>query len=257
MIKKTWVAIGDSFTYIDEHLDETNYRIQEGYVTKTQKLLPFDTDVIHVAINGGKTIHFVGMDFPKGDFYSILLGINDWNSCGNPPLGKVEDFKDEDSRTTIGCLGWMVRKIRSVAPTAPIFIASPVEHGWFIYQFDYRNNTQDTGKPNSIGIYCRNYGNLYRHLEDPSHGIYYVNTHDEAGFTPENAVKFLRRQENGKTVDVPFEVFSKEIFDPNRYRAYPYPKEAEDMTYDGLHPSEKGGEALAKVFAKRIKEVIR
>ena len=84
-----------------------------------------------------------------------------------------------------------------------------------------------------------------------------MNTHDEAGFTPENAVKFLRRQENGKTVDVPSEVFSKETFDPNRYRAYPYPKEAEDMTYDGLHPSEKGGEALAKVFAKRIKEVIR
>ena len=44
--------------------------------------------------------------------------------------------------------------------------------------------------------------------------------------------------------------FSPEV-DP-----YPYPPEAAWMTYDGLHPTDKGCEILANLFAERICEKI-
>ena len=34
---------------------------------------------------------------------------------------------------------------------------------------------------------------------------------------------------------------------------YPYPPEAADFTYDGLHPSDKGNEVIASLLAARLK----
>jgi lysophospholipase L1-like esterase len=34
---------------------------------------------------------------------------------------------------------------------------------------------------------------------------------------------------------------------------YPYPVEAIDMTYDGLHPSDKGYEVIARMLVKILK----
>ena len=36
---------------------------------------------------------------------------------------------------------------------------------------------------------------------------------------------------------------------------YPYPVEAEDMSFDGLHPSDKGNAYIAKRVAKALKKV--
>ena len=38
---------------------------------------------------------------------------------------------------------------------------------------------------------------------------------------------------------------------------YPYPPEAADYTYDGLHPSDKGNEAIACLLAEKIREVLQ
>jgi hypothetical protein len=37
----TWVAIGDSITYLNDHPDETGNRITNGYMTKVIKKLPY------------------------------------------------------------------------------------------------------------------------------------------------------------------------------------------------------------------------
>ncbi len=37
---------------------------------------------------------------------------------------------------------------------------------------------------------------------------------------------------------------------------YPYPVEAMDMTYDGLHPSDKADALIAKRLVQRIQEII-
>ena len=46
-------------------------------------------------------------------------------------------------------------------------------------------------------------------------------------------------------IDVPFNPETDE---------YPYPLEAIDMTYDGLHPSDKGYEVIAKMLIKELKK---
>lgn len=35
-----WAAIGDSFTYLNNHLDETGYRVSKGYLTRIQERIP-------------------------------------------------------------------------------------------------------------------------------------------------------------------------------------------------------------------------
>ena len=44
-------------------------------------------------------------------------------------------------------------------------------------------------------------------------------------------------------------------FDPV-HDEYPYPPEAADMTFDGLHPSDKGCEIIAELLAAKIEEVL-
>ena len=251
--RKTWCVIGDSFTFIDNHLEETNYRIKEGYVTKTAKLLSFDVEIINLGINGATTSSFLNMDFPQADFYSIFLGANDWWSVMTP-FGDFNDYINEKEGSTAGDMGLIIKAIRKAAITAPIFIASPVERGLFVYQFDYYNNALDSTHE-KLGKRISDYAKLYKKMEDPTKGIFYVDTHGLAGFTPENAVLFMRKTHGGKTEDLPFEVFHNEKFDPLDFDEYPYPLEAENMTYDGLHPSERGGQKIAEVFAQKINSV--
>ena len=35
-----WCAIGDSFTYLNDHLDETLFRLKKGYLTRILDKLP-------------------------------------------------------------------------------------------------------------------------------------------------------------------------------------------------------------------------
>src|SRR3954447_11683596 len=37
----TWIAIGDSITYLNEHLKETGNRVSKGYMTRVTERLPY------------------------------------------------------------------------------------------------------------------------------------------------------------------------------------------------------------------------
>ena len=39
--KITWVAIGDSITYLNDHTDETGNRVTKGYMTRVVEKLPY------------------------------------------------------------------------------------------------------------------------------------------------------------------------------------------------------------------------
>jgi len=41
-------------------------------------------------------------------------------------------------------------------------------------------------------------------------------------------------------------------FDPEKDE-YPYPLDAMNLTFDGLHPSDKGYEIMSRLFVKAIK----
>jgi lysophospholipase L1-like esterase len=82
-----------------------------------------------------------------------------------------------------------------------------------------------------------------------------VDLYNKSGMTQKNLINF-KRLKDPKTgayknyrypdfIDVPFNPESDE---------YPYPNEAIYMTYDGLHPSDKGNEVIAKMLVKVIKK---
>lgn len=248
-LTKIWVAIGDSFTYIDAHIEETGNRIQKGYLTRTREKLPFKTELINIGINGGKTREWREATLPKGDFYTILLGTNDW-WAGLYKIGDKEDFLQErEEETVLGNLGILVRRIKKINPTAKIFIMNPVERGTFVYVFDWVNHALDsTHKRN--GVY----------LKDVSKAIYEcargeniipVNLNDRLPFTPENVMKFYRVKKDGKICDLSFEEFHADPFSM-KMEIYPYPLEAMRYMCDGLHPNDLGYEMIADILAEEI-----
>ena len=62
----TWVAIGDSITYLNEHRDETSDRVTKGYLTRVVEKLP--------------NIHYINQ------------GHNGWTSGGLPAKLKSLDW---------------------------------------------------------------------------------------------------------------------------------------------------------------------
>jgi len=77
----TWVAIGDSITYLNDHQDETGGRLTKGYLTDVTDALPY-VHYVNQGHNGWTTTGFAQrfdeLGIPAGDVYTIFLGTNDW-----------------------------------------------------------------------------------------------------------------------------------------------------------------------------------
>ena len=86
-------------------------------------------------------------------------------------------------------------------------------------------------------------------------GIPTLNLHDLSGFTPENVVRFKWVNTPEGYRQLPYPDYTRI---PVRFGedAYPYPPEAADFTYDGLHPSDKGNEVIASLLAARLLELL-
>src|SRR4051812_29850684 len=91
----TWVAIGDSITYLNDHLDETGNRVTKGYLTCVKEQLPY-LRFINQGHNGwtsgGIADNIDKLNLVKADIYTIFLGTNDW--WHERPLGKLADYRD-------------------------------------------------------------------------------------------------------------------------------------------------------------------
>lgn len=246
---KKLVAIGDSFFYINDHREETGFRLSKGILSRVKDKLYFKVELINVGQNGWKTSDWVAnMDnVPVGDIYLIMLGTNDWWS--GLPMGGREDFLAKTIGTILGDLGFIIAKIKEIAPQAQIYLCNPVERSDFVYIHDYKNNAKGSYEPhcgqaleqiaNAIFTYAR------------AEGVVNINTHDKSGITCFNAVKFKRCCSGTSAIDLPYPNYTNSLFDPDN-DAYPYPLEAIGTTYDGLHPSDEGSEAIARVIADAI-----
>ena len=67
-----WCAIGDSFTYLNDHLDETDNRVKKGYLTGTCEYFS-NLSVINIGMNGSSTPDWVNAELPEADLYTVLL----------------------------------------------------------------------------------------------------------------------------------------------------------------------------------------
>ena len=97
----TWVAIGDSITYLNEHPDETGNRITKGYMTRVTEKLPYIkyTNQGHNGwTSGGIANAIEKLGLKEADIYSVFLGTNDW--WQGRSIGTIDDYKANSGNDT-------------------------------------------------------------------------------------------------------------------------------------------------------------
>jgi len=251
--KLVWCAIGDSFTYLNDHLEETGNRVKNGYLSRTRNKCEgkYDLEIINRGINGSVTEDFVDLEFPKADIYTILIGTNDWSR--GVPCGSVEDFINRRRGTIVGNLGIIMDRLHSLCPEARIIVMNPVERGDFVFILDPCNC--------SHGSYALEQGQKLKDIAskifrcaDCCEWVEAIDLHNLSGFKQGNVVHFKRVKVDGEYRNVEFPDYIQYNYDPETDE-YPYPSAAGWMTYDGLHPSDEGNERIASILADQILQV--
>jgi lysophospholipase L1-like esterase len=250
----TWVAIGDSITWLNEHAADTKGRITKGYMTRVTEQLP-NIHYFNQGYNGwtsgdiAKDIDTLG--FQKADVYSIFLGTNDW--WQGRPIGTLSDYKTNSGNNTInGSYRIIINKLRGLNKDAKIVLITPMQRVDFISMGDMKNN--------AWGSYKKKNGQSLSQIADAiiSIGKYehfdVVDLYNKSGMTPNNLVKYkrLKDSQTGAYKNYKYPAFTNIPFNPETDE-YPYPPEAMDMTYDGLHPSDKGFAIIAAMLVKIMK----
>src|SRR3954453_16404475 len=120
----TWVAIGDSITYLNEHTNETGNRITKGYMTRVCEKLPY----IHYFnqghngwTSGGIAASIEKLGLTAADVYSVFLGTNDW--WQGRPLGRLKDYVNNAGNNTMyGSFRIIINQLRHLNPQAKIVL---------------------------------------------------------------------------------------------------------------------------------------
>jgi lysophospholipase L1-like esterase len=253
--KLTWVAIGDSITYLNDHPNETGNRITKGYMTMVKEKLPH-IQFINQGHNGWTSGNIADkietFNLPKADVYSIFLGTNDW--WAGRPLGTFSDYENNTGNSTInGSFRLIINKLRSLNKDAKIILITPMQRVDFVYIANMKNN--------AYGSYKQKKGQMLSQIADAINkiGAYehcdVVDLYHSRPLRLKKLVKFKRVKDPKtgvythyrypKFIDVPFNPETDE---------YPYPLESVNMTYDGLHPSDKGYKVISKLLMKVLKK---
>lgn len=251
MKEKRIIAIGDSFLYLDSHPEETGYRLSRGLPTRLGYHLP-GYSIVNLGIKDATTSTWLEASLEKGDAYLILLGGNDWEAP--LPIGSKQDYLSRAQGTILGNLGYLIGRIKALSPKSLIFLCNPLERGDYVSINDPSEFSKGSYEPRN-GRTMSDIANAI-FFEARESGVININTHDKAGFTCLNAVKFKRCYLHGKLVDLPYPNYRQGLYDPEA-SVYPYPKEAAYMTYDGLHPSDLGAEKLAELIAEEMKPYLK
>ena len=251
----TWVAIGDSITYLNNHANETGNRITKGYMTMVTEQLT-NIHFINKGYNGwtsgGIASSIDKLDLTKADIYSVFLGTNDW--WQGRPVGTIEDYKNNTGNNTVyGSFRIIINKLRSLNKDAKIILITPLQRSDFVYINDYKNN--------AYGSYKEKNGQNLSQFADAVINIAklesldVIDLYNKSGITLENMVKFKRLKDpaTGNYKNYQYPGYTNIPFDPAKDE-YPYPVDAIDMTYDGLHPSDKGYAVITKMLVDAMKK---
>lgn len=254
--KISWVAIGDSITYLNDHRDETGNRITKGYMTRVTEALP-DIRYTNQGHNGwtsggiAKEIQKLGIE--KADVYSIFLGTNDW--WQGRPLGTLKDYRNNTGNHTVnGSFRIIIDKLRSLNKNAKIILITPMQRTDFVYINNMDNSAH--------GCYKEKNGQSLKQFADAVIAIAtlerfaLVDLYHKTDMSLQNLVKFKRLkdpQNKGAYKNYVYPDYVGIPFNPATDE-YPYPIEAIGMTYDGLHPSDKGYEVIAGMLVKILEK---
>jgi lysophospholipase L1-like esterase len=251
----TWTAIGDSITYLNDHLDETGNRVTGGYMAKVAAEYP-NIKYINQGHNGWTTVGIAkeieNLRLTKTDVYSVFLGTNDWWS--GLPLGSMTDYINNTGlKTTYGSYRIIINKIRNLNPAATVILITPMQRGDFVYLFDDHNNAYGSYKSKNsqdlsqFADAVKEIGN-YEQFE-------VVDLYYNSGITVKNVVQFKRLKDSATGVyrNIEYPDYIGMPFIPGK-DAYPYPIDAIGYTYDGLHPSDKGYQVIADMIIDVFKK---
>ncbi len=255
--KVTWVAIGDSITYLNDHPEETGNRITKGYLTLVKEKFQ-NLEVINKGYNGWTTVRiateFEKLQIPKAEVYSIFLGTNDW--WGGKPLGTLDDYKNNTGVETVnGAFRVIIEQLRKLNPSAKIILITPMKRVDFVYIANHKNNAYGSYREKN-GQYLQQFVNGIREIggfeKIPVVDLYHLKGMDYA-----DLVKFkrLKNPQTEEYKDFAYPDFIGIPFDTEKDE-YPYPIESINITYDGLHPSDKGYQLISKALYPVFKKLV-
>ncbi|MBD2753462.1 SGNH/GDSL hydrolase family protein [Spirosoma validum] len=251
----TWVALGDSITYLNDHSNETGDRITKGYMTRVTEKLPY-IHYVNQGHNGWTAVRIAEqidkLGLTKADIYSVFLGTNDW--WGGKPLGRFADYEQKTGTGTVyGSFRVIVDKLRSLNPQAQILLITPMQRVDFVYLTNFKNNAFGSYKAKN-GQYLESFANaldsIGRYEKLPVVDLYHLKS-----LTHKKLVKYkrLKDPQTGVYTNYAYPKFIDIPFNPET-DDYPYPVDAIDRTYDGLHPSDKGYELITRKLVKVLKK---
>ena len=186
----TWVAIGDSITYLNEHKNETDNRMRKGYLTiVTEKLknIHYINKGYNGWTSGGIADAIEKLDLTKADVYSVLLGTNDW--WQGRPVGTLNDYKNNaGSKTMYGSFRIIIDKLRGLNKDANIILITPMQRGDFVYINDAKNNAYGSYREKN-GQTLEQFANAIDSIGNYEH-IKVIDLYHNSGITQMNIVKF-------------------------------------------------------------------
>ena len=251
----SWTAIGDSITYLNEHPNETGNRISKGYMTRVTEALPH----IHYLNQGhnGWTSGRIADNIEKlglvsSDVYSVFLGTNDWWHADT--LGHLTDYKNKTgSKTLYGSFRIIIDKIHSLNKKAKIILITPMQRADFVYINNLKNNAYGSYREKN-GFTLEQFANAIDSIGHYEHANV-VDLYHKKEMAVNKLVKYkrLKDPQTGVYKNYVYPDFIDIPFHPETDE-YPYPADAIDITYDGLHPSDKGYKIIADMLIKVMKK---
>ena len=252
--KISWVAIGDSITYLNDHPEETGNRLTKGYLSQMIEHFP-RLEYINQGHNGWTAIKIAEslnkLGLVKADVYTVFLGTNDW--WQGRPLGTLSDYKQNTGPSTVyGAFRQINDRLKQLNRRARIILITPMQRGDFVYINNSKNNAYGSyklKKDQSLEEFANAVVAIGRYEK-----ISVVDLYHKSGMTLENMVHFKRLKDpaTGEYRNYTYPDYTTIPFDPEKDE-YPYPEAAIYMTYDGLHPSNAGNEIIAHMLADQWK----
>ena len=251
--KQTWLALGDSITYLNDHPDETGNRITKGYMTMvTEKIR--NLQYINKGFNGWTAVRVATeiekLGLQKADFYTVFLGTNDW--WQGKPTGTLNDYRNNSGNDTFnGAYRTILNKLRHLNPSAKIVLITPMQRGDFVYINNPKNNAWGSYKEKAGQTLER----FVLAVDSIGHveNLEVIDLYHDSGMNLQNMVRFKRlKDRTGQYRDFRYPDYVGVSFNPETDE-YPYPTSAIDMTYDGLHPSDAGYRIIARMILKALK----
>ncbi|MEO6327295.1 MAG: SGNH/GDSL hydrolase family protein [Ginsengibacter sp.] len=250
----SWIAIGDSITYLNEHTEETGNRVVKGYMTRVVEKYPY-IHYINQGHNGwtsgdiAKQVETIGLT--KADLYSVFLGTNDW--WQGRPVGTFEDYQHNTGiNTAYGSFRIIIDKLRDLNDKAKIILITPMQRADFVYIANLKNNAYGSYKDKngqSLALFAEAIKKIavYEHFD-------VIDLYNKKSLGVKNLVNYKRLKEPQTGV---YKNYSYPAFIGVPFNAetddYPYPINAMNITYDGLHPSDKGYSIIAKAIIRILR----